>query len=467
MELINRIENPCNYQISKVVKLRLLIYRPGAKVGSWCGFVLPISMIFSCLKYHETVSTSYKLATICSTVSLVFLYMNLFNKKPLITHVTALAVALSGCLLTGTALVTVMKFTCFMILINIKSYTFLCKLFLHFPCSFSIGEAILAVQGTIVFCFVSISNCVLDGSNLSTAFCQIFLLGIGSFLLGTGLIQQFQQFLPFILLLFTVMGTVTIPIMLLVMKKNPITWFLIDFIFLDTTRVFLILYWLACTILALAIAWWFGNGSSVKLTVLRKYFHGVVIAIYLPGVFFDTELLFVASVMVLAAFLLLESVRLYNLDYVGDILNKNMVGFLDEKDQGTLILTHIYLLIGCSLPIWIFPLESAMDTTDKLLLCSGVVSLGIGDTAASIGGTLWGKNKFPGSSKSIEGTVCSILAEILFLVIMFHLGVFGDSPRLPWLSFIGAAVVTSLVEACTTQVDNLVLPLVMYIIVMI
>ncbi|EFX80525.1 putative SMC6, structural maintenance of chromosome protein 6, copy B [Daphnia pulex] len=421
MELINRIENPCSYQISKLVKLR-----PGAKVGSWCGLVLPLSMIFSCLKDHETVSISYKLASICSTVSLVFLYMNLFNKKPLITHVTALVVALSGCLLTGTALITVMKFMCFMILINIKSYTFLCKLFLHFPCSFSIGEAILAVQGTIVFCFVSISNCVLDGSNLSTAFCQIFLLGIGMFLLGTGLIQKCQQLLPFTLLLFTVMGTVTLPIMLLVMKKNPITWFLIDFIFLDTTRVFLILYWLACTILALAIAWWFGNGSSVKLTVLRKYFHGVVIAIYLPGVFFDTELLFVASVMVLAAFLLLESVRLYNLDYVGDILNKNMAGFLDEKDQGTLILTHIYLLIGCSLPIWIFPLKSAMDTTDKLLLCSGVVSLGIGDTAASIGGTLWGKNKFPGSSKSIEGTVCSILAEILFVIIMFHFGKNGS-----------------------------------------
>ena len=186
--------------------------------------------------------------------------------------------------------------------------------------------------------------------------------------------------------------------------------------------MFLILYWLACTILALAIAWFFGSGSSIKLTVLRKYFHGVVIAVYLPGVFLDIELLFVASVIVLAAFLLLESVRLYNLDYVGNILNKNLVGFLDEKDQGTLILTHIYLLIGCSLPIWISPLKSAMDATDNLLLCSGIVSLGIGDTAASIGGTLWGKTKFPGSSKSIEGTVCSILAEILFVVIIFYFG---------------------------------------------
>ena len=130
-------------------------------------------MIFSCLKYNEAVPTSYKLATVCSIVSSVFLYMNLFNKKPLITHVTALAVALFGCLLTGSALVTLINFTCLMILINLKSYTFLCKLFHHFPCSFSIGEAILAVQGTIVFCFVSISNCLLDGSNLSTAFCQV------------------------------------------------------------------------------------------------------------------------------------------------------------------------------------------------------------------------------------------------------------------------------------------------------
>lgn len=130
-------------------------------------------MIFSSLKYHEAVPTSYKLATICSIVSSVFLYMNLFNKKQIPTIATALAVALSGCLLTGSALVTVMEFTCLMIIINFKSYKFLCKLLHHFPHSFSIGEAILAVQGTIVFSFVSISNCLLGGSNLSTMFSQV------------------------------------------------------------------------------------------------------------------------------------------------------------------------------------------------------------------------------------------------------------------------------------------------------
>ena len=66
---------------------------------------------------------------------------------------------------------------------------------------------------------------------------QIFLLGIGTFLLGTAMIHQFQQLLPFILLLLTVMGTVTLPTMFLVMAKNPITWFITDFIFLERTRV--------------------------------------------------------------------------------------------------------------------------------------------------------------------------------------------------------------------------------------
>ena len=189
--------------------------------------------------------------------------------------------------------------------------------------------------------------------------------------------------------------------------------------------MFLILYWVVCTISALLIVWLLGRSTSetrVNLTVIRKCFHGVVVAIYLPGILCDPELLFVASTIALTAFLLLEAIRLYDLEYIGAFLTQKVAGFLDEKDQGTLILTHIYLLVGCSLPIWISPFRIASNASQRLLLCAGVISLGVGDTAASVGGTLWGKTKLPNSSKSVEGTICSILAEICFIALLYSFG---------------------------------------------
>lgn len=164
----------------------------------------------------------------------------------------------------------------------------------------------------------------------------------------------------------------------------------------------------------------------MKLTILRKYFHGVVVAVYLPGILMDVELLFTASVIALAAFLLLEAVRLYNLEGLGPILNSSMAGFLDEKDQGSLILTHTYLLVGCSLPVWIFPGTTVTNAVEVLLLSSGVIALGIGDAAASIGGSLYGRTKWSGSEKSVEGTAFSVAAELLFV---FILQILGNKPN--------------------------------------
>jgi hypothetical protein len=31
--------------------------------------------------------------------------------------------------------------------------------------------------------------------------------------------------------------------------------------------------------------------------------------------------------------------------------------FVDQRDSGPLILTHVYLLVGCALPVWLFPLD--------------------------------------------------------------------------------------------------------------
>ena len=118
-----------------------------------------------------------------------------------------------------------------------------------------------------------------------------------------------------------------------------------------------------------------------------------------------------------------QAVRILNVQPMGPMLNRNLSSLLDEKDQGVVILTHIYLLVGSSLPLWICPFTWADNAAQELLLLSaGVLSLGVGDTAASVGGTMWGKTKIAGTSKSVQGTVCSIAAQILFVTLLIYFG---------------------------------------------
>lgn len=135
--------------------------------------------------------------------------------------------------------------------------------------------------------------------------------------------------------------------------------------------------------------------------------------------------------------------------------------YADEKDAGPVALTPIYLLIGCSLPLWLHPLQR-YSSGQYLLLLSGVLAIGIGDTFASFIGKKFGRHHWNGSKKTIEGTVGCILGQFAFIGILVYLD-FIPSYLLFQSTTIISVIATSLVEALTDQVDNIVLPLVMYI----
>jgi len=150
---------------------------------------------------------------------------------------------------------------------------------------------------------------------------------------------------------------------------------------------------------------------------------------------------------------ILETIRAWNLWPIGYQLERVCQSLRGRWDNRYLTLSHIYLLVGMMIPVWLIP----SSESNKLVLSSGLISLGVGDTAAAVIGTFYGKSQIsPKSKKTVEGLVGNILAMALFKQIWV-----GYSGFLDEFSFAMAAVLTAFAEATSLQCDNLVLPLVM------
>lgn len=166
-------------------------------------------------------------------------------------------------------------------------------------------------------------------------------------------------------------------------------------------------------------------------------------------------------------FLLFQCVRDLKIEPLASMIYDAFVVFLDEKDTGSLILSHVYLLAGVAAPLWISPCplkESPieLEAAGTLLpLLAGILAVGVGDTAASVGGTYFGKRHWFGTRKTVEGSLCGIVAQMLLVGLLVSLGMIKMS--LPaWGRFFVSAIIVAIVEALTDQVDNIVLPLLMY-----
>ncbi len=79
-------------------------------------------------------------------------------------------------------------------------------------------------------------------------------------------------------------------------------------------------------------------------------------------------------------FIWVELIRIFKISYISSSIDLFMKEYVDSRDQGLAILTHIYLLCGCAAPLWLsFPKEEYI-ISDILVWMSGIVSLGIGDS---------------------------------------------------------------------------------------
>ncbi|XP_052792533.1 uncharacterized protein LOC128226614 isoform X1 [Mya arenaria] len=196
------------------------------------------------------------------------------------------------------------------------------------------------------------------------------------------------------------------------------------------------------------------NSCSPVSTATRKYFHLAMLLVYFPGLVFHPKLLYLASVVATGVLVLIEYARYSQFPGVGSTLHTYLSVFLDPQDQGEIILTPIYLILGCSLPLWI---SYSTVGVVSLPCFAGLLSIGVGDSAASIVGKHFGIHKLDECEKSYEGTLASVIFQLVAFYGLFLSDVADTSVFSPGVVLV--VMLNACLEASTKQIDNLVVPL--------
>lgn len=202
-------------------------------------------------------------------------------------------------------------------------------------------------------------------------------------------------------------------------------------------RLALFAYWAGVILSGLCVVI-FLLPALAEVDTRRKVFHGMMVAMLLPTTFIDPCFLALGLSLVLAVFLLLDLVRASQLQPLSRPLARFLAPYVDGRDlRGPVIVSHIFLLIGCAIPLWLSlaaydrcprrALEdpwhgwelsaSSNGQTRDLSMLAGVVCVGMGDAAASLIGRRFGRRKWPwAGGKSLEGSAAFAIAVTVGLM---------------------------------------------------
>ncbi|KAF5855504.1 hypothetical protein ETB97_009097 [Aspergillus alliaceus] len=231
----------------------------------------------------------------------------------------------------------------------------------------------------------------------------------------------------------------------------------------------------------------FQLSSIVEVDTRRKVFHGMMVLMFLPSIYVDPAFCALALALVLSIFLLLDLFRASQMPPISRPLTYFLAPYVDGRDhRGPVIISHIFLLIGCSIPLWLSLADIARledqpwgawnVQSREVSMVSGVVCVGLGDAAASLVGRRFGRRKwFWGGGKSLEGSVAfagAVTGGLMFAQWWLAAGQWAvpgeDQPSWFWTGCkaVIAAAGTSATEAILTGCnDNVVVPIVLWLLV--
>ncbi|CAJ1412648.1 unnamed protein product [Effrenium voratum] len=192
------------------------------------------------------------------------------------------------------------------------------------------------------------------------------------------------------------------------------------------------------------------NPSPKERHFVRKSFHGLAIVLFAPPLMSGQDEFLALSLLVATLlFIALEVGRCCGAP-LSDVQNRYLAKFLDKREDITrdLVLTHLYLLLGCSLPVWLETWRPP-SASSNLRKYAGLLLIGVGDSCAALFGILYGRLRWPSSHRTFVGSTAFAVSVTL-----------AAAPLMAgWPYFALATAATTLLEVYTQSIDNLVLPL--------
>lgn len=243
----------------------------------------------------------------------------------------------------------------------------------------------------------------------------------------------------------------------IVSKPSAIVW-LWEFITESSERLNILAAWVA--LLSLTIPTIFIKSELLSLNSRRKIWHYILLVmIAYPSLPKQPVFTIISLLGSITIFILLEIVRYNKFTIVGEWLYDQLVIFQDFKDlKGPLNLSYIFLIIGVSLPI-VFDYCLKQELSCKSFI--GIISLGVGDSFASIIGKKYGSFKWKGSPKSVQGTVAFVVFSFLGF---FAIDQFILTQRVEnWENVLVSCILGGVLEGVSNLNDNLLIPCIMFI----
>lgn len=249
-----------------------------------------------------------------------------------------------------------------------------------------------------------------------------------------------------------------------------------------STRLLVSAYCVVVLIVGMAIV--LKLSQIAEVDTRRKVFHGMMVQMFLPVTYVDPTFVSLAYSLVLAIFLLLDLFRALQVPPIAKPLTYFLAPYTDGRDhRGPVIVSHIFLLIGCAIPLWLsladlprtgeWPWAGWDVLIRNVGMVSGVVCVGIGDAAASLVGRRYGRLKwFWGGDKSLEGSVAFALSVFTGLILARVWLTVGGwyAERVSWMLVVIKSILAaggaSVTEAVLTGGnDNVIVPVVLWLLV--